>query len=430
MPSKGKFYSEGPEERWMVDLAVYDTKKKVGGKVGFLMVMDTFTKQIWAEPIDDKFSSTTTEAFKTILYHASHSDQHAREILKDLILTSDQGNEFRGMFRAFLLRNGVIWRMRHPDAHNEIGALDQAMGWVKGRLKEEVENRGERGQWRPTDLQEIIDQWNENYVRPAHGNPRDADATDGNATQEFLIKQDMARAIAHSHDNEASTHDAVMRHRRFRAPVIPEKAFRERVFSLRFGAPKVARSWRPGVIVDTQGNEHTLKAVQPLGIDRRGETDEPVPDEEPVPARPRVRRFKGLRDKAAKPKYGPRRAVAERGAVREGAEPASAGRRRAEPGPMPERRETEEPPRREPVDEMELILGRGAPRRTEPRELPTEPGKRLDILKRMRNILIKSAFKPLTDDEKTFLDTWKGATPTTRGLLDKEIKRIEAERGR
>jgi hypothetical protein len=445
MPSRGKFYAEGPEERWMVDLAVYDAKKKVDGMVGFLLVMDTFTKQIWAEPIPDKFSSATADAFKKVLFRASHSDAHAREILKDLILTSDQGNEFRGMFRAWLLRNGVIWRVRSPDAHNELGALDQAMGWVKRLLKEEVENRGRRGQWRPGDLQMIVDKWNESYNKAAHGYPQDADNPDGNADQEFLILQDMARAFAHNHDNEASMHDAVMRHRRFIAPVIPEKAFRERVFSLKFGGPKVARSGRPGVIVDTQGNEHTLKAVQPLGMDRRGETEEPVPEEEPVPPRPRVRRFKGLRDMAAKPRYGPRRGVAERGVVREGAEPASSGRRRAEPGPMPEPPEPPPPeaprerrPARREVDEMELILGpdfRDAP---EPRELrpdpflsgtlPADPAERLAILRRMRNILIKVRFKPLTVDESVFLDTWKAATPNTRAELDKAFKKIETER--
>ena len=158
-----------------------------------------------------------------------------------------------------------------------------------------------------------------------------------------------------------------------------------------------------------------------------------------------MRRFKGLRDTAVKPRYGTKRGVAERGVVREGAEASSSGRRRAEPGPMPEPEAPEAPrerrpaPRRE-VDEMELILGPDyrEPAPEPPRELrpdpflsgtlPADPAERLAILKRMRNILIKVRFNPLTVDESVFLDTWKEATPNTRAELDKAIKKIEAER--
>jgi hypothetical protein len=207
--------------------------------------------------------------------------------------------------------------------------------------------------------------------------------------------QDNARKLAWNNANEAQLREGVVRHGRFRAPVLRPEGFRNRVFSRHFGAPKTADHFESGVVVDSEGKQHTLKLVQPLGRDRRGE-----PEEEP-PVPPTARLWRGIMGAPPRHRHGPRVAVARRGAVRADGEPArEAGGRVEEPPEV-----APEPPG--PV-------------------LPADPAERLRVLKRFKNLLIKLRFRPPEGDDREFFDHWKAVMPATRSLLDKAVAAAEA----
>ena len=169
MPYNGKTYSEGPDQRWQADLAIYKFRRE--GFIGFLLVMDVFSRNVWAEPIRDKTAAVVLKAFKDIMYKASVSDASARETLRNLILTTDNGNEFRGAFRTWIVQQGVMWRTRSAGAKHDIAALDQAMGQLKLIMKQARIDARRPGLWSPAGLEKAVDTWNSNYQSAAHGSP-------------------------------------------------------------------------------------------------------------------------------------------------------------------------------------------------------------------------------------------------------------------
>ena len=256
MPFRGKAAAEGPQDRMLADLAIYN--KASEGQIGFLMVADTFTREVWARAIANKSAPTVLAAWKEI-----QKDIWGDDKPENTILTTDRGLEFTGAFRRYLQEQGIIWKVRPVANKNDLAVLDTAMGRIRAALKAEMITNKVRA-W-PRYLQKVIKAHNATYNQTMHGAPKD---TVRNPMQHFLTIQDNARNFLHNHKNEERLQQQLARgFGRFRPPVIPKGglAFQNRATIKRFGPTREAEYVRPGVVVDTRGTEHTLKLVLPVG---------------------------------------------------------------------------------------------------------------------------------------------------------------------
>ena len=105
MPWRGKSAAEAPQERFQADLAIYE--KKADNFKGFLLVLDVFTRECWARPVQDKTAASVLEAWKSI-----QKDIWGRDSPAGAFLTTDGGLEFTGNFRRYMEAEGIIWRQK------------------------------------------------------------------------------------------------------------------------------------------------------------------------------------------------------------------------------------------------------------------------------------------------------------------------------
>ena len=103
-PYNGKNYAEDVNARWMADLAIYHTKRQ--GYVGFLLVVDTFSRALDAEPVKGKSAAEATRAFAEIVPRMTEPEP-GQPVLENIIITADSGSEFRSTRRQY-----VIWARR------------------------------------------------------------------------------------------------------------------------------------------------------------------------------------------------------------------------------------------------------------------------------------------------------------------------------
>jgi len=141
---QGKSAAEGPRERWQADLAIYDRRRPRPDVMGFLLVVDVFTREMWAGPISNKTAAEVLRVFRATVPAPP----------RGLILTTDLGGEFTGAFGAWCNAQGIILRTRSPGAKNDIAVLDRAMGRIKLDLAKECDDRRTRD-WVPF-LDEVV----------------------------------------------------------------------------------------------------------------------------------------------------------------------------------------------------------------------------------------------------------------------------------
>jgi len=169
MPYKGMSAAEAPDSRWQADLALYSRKED--GNIGFLLVVDVFTRLLDAEPIASKTATAVQRAFRPIVQRYKDENPELPDPLNGLILTTDRGPEFQGAFREYITNAGGVWRTRPVGSKNDIAVLDRAMGQLKKELKMATIDAGTTS-WVPF-LREAVDNWNESYSEPLHGSPMD-----------------------------------------------------------------------------------------------------------------------------------------------------------------------------------------------------------------------------------------------------------------
>ena len=152
---------------------------------------DVFSRLADAEPIETKTATEVQRTFRTIVERYKEENPDLPDPLQGLILTTDRGGKFQGVFREYLANNGGAWRTRPVGSKNDIAVLDRAMGQFKLELKQHEKNNGTTN----------FARWNESYNSTLHGSP--VDVVQHPETR-FLNMQDNARKFAHSHQNDSA----------------------------------------------------------------------------------------------------------------------------------------------------------------------------------------------------------------------------------
>ena len=85
------------------------------------IVIDIFTRKLWARPTKTKTAGDVLMALMDILKDAGLPKR----------LDSDNGNEFKGVVAQYLKDNGVIQRMNEIGDHSVLGVVDRVSRTIK-----------------------------------------------------------------------------------------------------------------------------------------------------------------------------------------------------------------------------------------------------------------------------------------------------------
>ena len=255
---KGAVAAEGPNERWQADLAIMKGTRQ---RIGFLLVVDVYSRMAYARAVPNKQSVTLLDAFRDIFEEEIAMDGGGGD---KLILTTDAATEFAGEFRRWCERQGIIWRQRQPGAKNDIAVCDAAMRGIKHNIATMLKGDRRSARYWPQFLDDAVRQ-NNMRARGAHWRPQDVQG-DNADMQNFLLQQDNARRFDQNDKVEAARETHLVHVRRFRPPDLPtEHNFGERTGVTTYGHTRNIDRLAPGRVFDRHGNEHALKLVQIIG---------------------------------------------------------------------------------------------------------------------------------------------------------------------
>ena len=118
--SKGKVVSTSEGQKWQIDL-IDHTKMVRSSNHNYrfvLVVIDTFSRELWAETQQDNTPSETLASFNNIEARAGGLPSE---------VDSDMGNECTGPFNAYLDSKNVAHLTRDPRQSNALAVIDSAI---------------------------------------------------------------------------------------------------------------------------------------------------------------------------------------------------------------------------------------------------------------------------------------------------------------
>ena len=151
-------------EIWSIDLADmidYKISNNKGFKYIFI-VIDNFSKYLWAIPLKNEYSQTITNEFSNILTTSKR---------KPLKIESDKGSEFyNSIFQSFLKSKNIQHYSRFTDKGPSIA--ERVIKTVRNLLKKPVFEKG-RADWL-SELPSVIKQYNNTFHHSIKMKPIDA----------------------------------------------------------------------------------------------------------------------------------------------------------------------------------------------------------------------------------------------------------------
>ena len=184
--SKGQTASETPSMRYQMDLV--DLKFSASrGKRYILVVVNVYTRQMFAEPIKDKTPPTVADGLEKILQGIGS---------QPVIISSDKGSEFLNEVQDVLDARGIVHRVKSDTRDvNALALVDRSIQSLKKRLAESLAERP--GEWADRTA-EVVQQYNRTPHETLHDEAPDEAAQGDNKTLDFMLQQDNARKLKHN----------------------------------------------------------------------------------------------------------------------------------------------------------------------------------------------------------------------------------------
>ena len=252
---QGKVAAADINDRWMADLIDLTAQPSIEeGKSSsstpyqyILVVLNVFSKQLWARALRTKTAAVVTEAFKEILDGEQPPSR----------LNTDSGSEFTGPF-AQLLEEKDIWHsVKDAQDKNALAPIDRVIGTLKRSIFRRVV-ADEDPDW-ASNLQKTVD----GYNQTVHS------ALQGRAPEEVPDEKELQFALRRF-NSESMVHNANIIHAR------DERLVKQGAFRVQDPNRPFARSYQPrygdevhevvhaagGIVLDAKGNvyksKHTL----------------------------------------------------------------------------------------------------------------------------------------------------------------------------
>ncbi len=252
--SKGKSGAEGPGFRAQMDLVDLKYSKSQGNK-NILVVIDVFSRRVWAKPVRNKEPASVAPVLRQILNEMDRSPT---------ILSSDKGNEFTGVVDELLEEKNITHRTKGEKYDpNVLAVVDRAIQNLKTRLAESLAD--EPGEW-ATRVRDVVRQYNATEHSTVHDAPKEI-AT--NQIAKFMVLQDNAQKLKHNTTILKARKTALEDVEAFRRPIggLQQGAFR-RGFKASYGPVEHVATIEGSVVKPTgDGGKIDIKRVLPVDKD-------------------------------------------------------------------------------------------------------------------------------------------------------------------
>ena len=246
---QGRVPASDIHDRWMADLADLSAQPS-GGESPYqyiLVVLNVFSKQLWARALRSRTAAAVTDAFKEIL-------QGQRPPCR---LDTDAGNEFTGVFQTLMEEKDIFHVVKDKQDLNSLAPLDSLVGNLKRAIFRRIV-ADEDSDW-AASLQKTVD----GYNATPHS------ALQGRSPEEAPDDQELQFALRRF-NSEAQVHNANVIHAR------DDKLKKLGAFRVQDGKRTFARSYQArygnevldvvsaegGIVQGSDGNEyksrHTL----------------------------------------------------------------------------------------------------------------------------------------------------------------------------
>ena len=255
----GKSLAEDVGTRWQMDLGdmknqkVEHKKKADAAYSAFLVCIDCFSRQIWAKPLKQK---TQQEVMTKVSQFVSDVRPRPK------IVSSDNGQEFRGLVSEFLASKGIAQRYKSVGDVNALGLVDRAIQQLKLKMSEILSTRAEKT-WVDV-LQDAVKALNSYPKDVLHG----AAPTEVQNVPKvrFMLLEDQAK--------NAETNTKLTQRRTakltaeggFRAPLPESTSKFKRGAQATYGEVKQVASIQGSTVTDSEGGKVNIKRVKAVPL--------------------------------------------------------------------------------------------------------------------------------------------------------------------
>jgi len=158
-----------PFDSFQIDLIDFTNTPGEQGKKYIMMIVDEYSRYLWAYPITEKSTKKTDMVLEHLLTSlATNGYPYPKRV------QTDSGVEFKGDFDARLRGMGISHTFGKPGVPQTQGKVERLNGTIKKSLFRAL-MRGHLGKSWVKVLPEVVDQYNDEKIHSAHGmSPRNA----------------------------------------------------------------------------------------------------------------------------------------------------------------------------------------------------------------------------------------------------------------
>ena len=250
--SKGQTGAEQIFERFQMDLIEFRTAPSKVGRDTFkyiLVLIDVFSRQVWADPTKDKTPAVVEPVLRRMLLALPKMPA---------VISTDKGNEWVGPVQELLDEKNIIRKTKDPADVNALGVVDRVIQTLNQKLAESLSE--EPGEW-ASRIKEVVSAYNGTPHATVHGEPEEVK---NNPVQSFLVLQDNASKLKSNQSLLETRKNQLEAAGAFRRPLKGLNAFR-RGFKAAYGEVEKVEAVS-GSLVKPQGDGEKIdiKRVQPV----------------------------------------------------------------------------------------------------------------------------------------------------------------------
>ena len=252
--SKGQSATEAPGFRAQMDLIDLKYSSSQGNK-NILVVIDVFTRKVYAKPVRSKEPAAVASKLREILNEMD---------TMPTIMSSDKGNEFTNQVNQLLEELDITHRTKGEKYDpNVLAVVDRVIQNLKKRLAESLAD--DPGEWAQR-IPIVVRQYNATEHSAVHDAPKEIST---NPIAKFMVTQDNAQKLKHNETILKTRKTALEDAGAFRRPIggLQQGAFR-RGFKATYGpVEKVDTVQGSTVKPQGDGGKVDIKRVMPVDKD-------------------------------------------------------------------------------------------------------------------------------------------------------------------
>ena len=256
--SKGKTGSEAQGFRVQMDLVDFKSNKATWQGVEWsviIVIIDVLSRRVWAAPARSKAPGHVEPVLRRLLAKMDSDLPNKVEII-----STDQGNEWKGAVDALLESKSIVRRTKEVSDVNALSVVDRAIQTLKRRLSQSLADK--KAPW-PSRVAQIVDQYNSTVHPATRDEPEDFNKP-GHKVKRFLAEQDNAEALAHNQKLLEKRTKRLEGDGAYRAPKGGVKAFRRGFHQAYSSDVKEVANVKGSVVTDKSGDKIDIKRIMPV----------------------------------------------------------------------------------------------------------------------------------------------------------------------